>query len=85
MIIGASSGNWLVLGIGAVIAFLGVYDRLPGLDGVDEGVEGQISIRSPDVFSERPRLPLVFVLSVYAVSPWGHLFHLLKKTKCYAP
>ena len=26
---GISSGNWLVLGIGAVIAFLGIYDRCP--------------------------------------------------------
>ena len=24
-----SSGNWLVLGIGGVIAFLGIYDRCP--------------------------------------------------------
>lgn len=29
VIIGASIGNWLVIGIGAVIAFLGVYDRCP--------------------------------------------------------
>lgn len=26
---GISSSNWLVLGIGAVIAFLGIYDRCP--------------------------------------------------------
>lgn len=26
---GISSSNWLVLGIGAVVAFLGVYDRCP--------------------------------------------------------
>ena len=27
--IGVSTSNWLVLGIGAIIAFLGVYDRCP--------------------------------------------------------
>ena len=26
---GVSTGNWLVLGIGAIVAFLGVYDRCP--------------------------------------------------------
>lgn len=26
---GMSSGNWFVLGIGAIVAFLGVYDRCP--------------------------------------------------------
>ena len=26
---GLSSGNWIVLGIGSIIAFLGVYDRCP--------------------------------------------------------
>lgn len=26
---GISTGNWLVLGIGGIIAFLGVYDRCP--------------------------------------------------------
>jgi len=26
---GVSSSNWLVLGIGAIVAFLGVYDRCP--------------------------------------------------------
>jgi len=29
VVIGGSIGNWLVIGIGAVIAFLGVYDRCP--------------------------------------------------------
>jgi len=27
--IGFSTGNWLVLGIGGIIAFLGIYDRCP--------------------------------------------------------
>lgn len=27
--IGASTGSWLVLGIGGIVAFLGVYDRCP--------------------------------------------------------
>jgi hypothetical protein len=27
--VGFSTGNWLVLGIGGVIAFLGIYDRCP--------------------------------------------------------
>lgn len=27
--VGISTGNWLVLGIGGIIAFLGVYDRCP--------------------------------------------------------
>jgi len=26
---GISSGNWFILGIGAIVAFLGVYDRCP--------------------------------------------------------
>ena len=26
---GVSTGNWLIIGIGAVVAFLGVYDRCP--------------------------------------------------------
>jgi thioredoxin len=29
VIYGVSAGNWLVLGIGAIVAFLGVYDRCP--------------------------------------------------------
>ena len=27
--VGLSTGNWLVLGIGGIIAFLGIYDRCP--------------------------------------------------------
>lgn len=27
--IGISTGNWLVLGVGGIVAFLGVYDRCP--------------------------------------------------------
>jgi thioredoxin 1 len=27
--VGISTGNWLVLGIGGIIAFLGIYDRCP--------------------------------------------------------
>lgn len=27
--VGISTGNWLVLGIGGIVAFLGVYDRCP--------------------------------------------------------
>jgi thioredoxin len=29
VMIGISNGNWLVAGIGAVIAFMGIYDRCP--------------------------------------------------------
>jgi thioredoxin len=29
VMVGLSTGNWLVLGIGGVVAFLGVYDRCP--------------------------------------------------------
>jgi len=29
VMVGISTGNWLVLGIGGVVAFLGVYDRCP--------------------------------------------------------
>lgn len=28
-IVGISTGNWLVLGVGGIVAFLGVYDRCP--------------------------------------------------------
>jgi hypothetical protein len=27
--VGITAGNWLVLGIGGIVAFLGVYDRCP--------------------------------------------------------
>ena len=29
VMVGMSTGNWLVLGIGGIVAFLGVYDRCP--------------------------------------------------------
>jgi thioredoxin 1 len=29
VVVGFSTGNWLVLGIGGIIAFLGIYDRCP--------------------------------------------------------
>jgi thioredoxin 1 len=29
VMLGVSTGNWLVLGIGGIVAFLGVYDRCP--------------------------------------------------------
>jgi len=29
VMVGISTGNWLVLGIGGIVAFLGVYDRCP--------------------------------------------------------
>lgn len=38
---GISSSNWLVLGIGAVIAFLGVYDRCP----IWQAITGMIKAR----------------------------------------
>jgi hypothetical protein len=29
VIIGINTGNWLVIGIGAILAFMGIYDRCP--------------------------------------------------------
>ena len=29
MMVGGSTGNWLVAGVGGIVAFLGVYDRCP--------------------------------------------------------
>jgi thioredoxin 1 len=29
VMVGVSTGNWLVLGIGGIVAFLGIYDRCP--------------------------------------------------------
>lgn len=29
MMIGISNGNWLVVGIGGILAFMGIYDRCP--------------------------------------------------------
>ena len=39
---GISSSNWLVLGIGAVIAFLGVYDRCPIWQAITRMIQAKI-------------------------------------------
>lgn len=41
--VGISAGNWLVLGIGGIVAFLGVYDRCPIWRAVSRVISSRIN------------------------------------------
>jgi thioredoxin len=41
VMVGISTGNWLVLGIGGIVAFLGVYDRCPIWRAITGMLKGQ--------------------------------------------
>jgi thioredoxin len=41
--VGISTGNWLVLGIGGIVAFLGIYDRCPIWSVVSRMISSRIN------------------------------------------
>jgi thioredoxin 1 len=43
--VGISTGNWLVLGIGGIVAFLGIYDRCPIWRAVSRMISSRINLR----------------------------------------
>jgi len=46
VISGVSSSNWLVVGIGGIVVFLGMYDRCPIWRALTEMLKGQLSKKS---------------------------------------
>ena len=46
--VGVSTGNWLVLGIGGIVAFLGVYDRCPIWKAVTKLILSKVMRQTPE-------------------------------------
>jgi thioredoxin 1 len=43
LIVGVSTGSWFVLGIGGIVAFLGIYDRCPILAAITKRLKKEMS------------------------------------------